>query len=91
MLAEIAAILTSQQALKLNPIVYVIAIESFTPVFVALLSLVPGVYGRFISRVSTVGLGEEPGSLATFGGQRENLAIKGAGTLIMVVGTLLLM
>lgn len=94
LLAEVISILgvlASQQALKLNPVVYVIAIESFAPIFVAILSFIPTVYLTLL--MSKQGAGTQPmrNRLVTFSAQREDFMIKFYSAIAMVGGTVLVL
>lgn len=94
LLAEVTTIIgvvASQQALKLNPVVYVIAIESFAPVFVTMLSVVPTTY--FVLMMKREGNDGKSlqDRLMIFSTQRENIVMKISSALVMVGGTVLLL
>lgn len=94
LLAEITtilAVLASQQALHLNPVVYVIAIESFTPVFVAILSLVPTACIAVLMKRKGAGTQSLRPRLLTFSAQREHFLMKSYSTILMIGGTVLLL
>lgn len=90
-LTTIAAVVASQQALRMNPVVYVIAVESFAPIFVAVLSLLPTAFVAMKTKYRQVDQRTITNQLSTWSTQRENLLVKTCSAVIMVGGTVLLL
>ena len=81
----ILAILFSHRALDLNPAVFVVAVECFVPIFVALLSFIPSAALLLLRGVNTLAPGQ------VFAAQRQNFLLKSISAVIMAVGTVLLL
>ncbi len=97
-LAEIVgilAILFSHRALELNPVAFVVAVECFVPIFVALLSLVPTGVLQLVRMTLQLHSGDVSSgvfkALSVFAAQRQNFLTKTGCALIMAIGTFLLL
>lgn len=91
----IVAILVSHRALELNLVAYVVAVECFVPIMVALISLVPS--GALLGMRSLVKIQSDQARsritslLAVLKTQRQDFVVKSISAVIMAAGTALLL
>lgn len=90
----ILAILFAHRALELNPAVFVVAVDCFVPIFVAVISLVPTFAVRFthwLSSLMDYRLPDMREALDTYAAQRKNFLMKLGSAAVMGAGTVLLL